>query len=79
VLGLLRVEGSLAAHLLQARGVKAEAVRERLATASASRGAIAKEGRNDYARLKLDSFLAGLKWHKSEELIDSFDQTLTIH
>jgi ketosteroid isomerase-like protein len=65
LLGMLRVEGSLAARLLRERGLKPEAIREQLAKTPGtepSRGAIAT----------LDSFLAGLKWHNSEELISFF-------
>lgn len=72
LLGILRMEGSLAAGLLQARGVKAAAVREQLAEASLSSGVNIKGPRDEKAKLKLDSFLAGLKWHKPEELIEFF-------
>lgn len=72
LLGILRMEGSLAAGLLQARGVKAAAVREQLAEASLSSGVNIKGPRDEKAKLKLDSFLAGLKWHKAEELIEFF-------
>ncbi len=72
LVALIRVEGSLAAKLLRKRGLKPEAIREQLAktprsvsvraSAEPSRGAIAT----------LDSFLAGLKWLSSEELISFF-------
>ncbi len=72
LLGMLGVEGSLAAKLLREMGLKPEAIRVQLAkapgfvsvrvSAEPSRGAIAT----------LDSFLAGLKWLNSEELIPFF-------
>jgi len=68
LLGLLRVETSLAARLLQAKGFKAMAVREQLARASRS-SVVSVRGE---AKLKLASFLAGLKCSNSEELIEFF-------
>jgi Clp amino terminal domain, pathogenicity island component len=72
LLGILRMEGSLAAELLQARGVKPTPLSEQLAKASgASRlqgAARPKESLGKHALLRLDDFLAGLKWHSSEEL-----------
>lgn len=65
LLGLLRVEGSLAARVLQARGVTAATLREELV-----RGYGAPP--DEKAKLKLDSFLAGLKWDKAEQLIEYF-------
>jgi Clp amino terminal domain, pathogenicity island component len=72
LLGMLRVEGSLAAKLLLKRGLKPGTIREQLSkapvpvslrvSAEPSRGAIAT----------LDSFLAGLKSLNSEELISFF-------
>jgi hypothetical protein len=70
LLGILRVHGSLAAQLLQARGVKPEPLREELAKAPSAR--ISKPQLGKGAFLKLDSFLAGLKWHASEELSPFF-------
>lgn len=74
LLGLLGAEGSLAARLLQARGLTVVAVRERLAKTSLPAGVSDKIRQDPHARLKLDSFLAGLKWHKAEELIEFFAQ-----
>jgi hypothetical protein len=66
LLGILRLEGSLPARLLQERGLKLAAIRESLAkTASAS-----AERRS--AAIALDSFLAGLKSLNSEDLISFF-------
>lgn len=71
LIGILRVEASLAAQILTARGVKTEKFQEQLAklvnpkyTASAAMS----------ASLTLDSFLAGLKCFNSEELISFFAQ-----
>lgn len=73
LLGILRAETSLAARLLQSKGFKASAVRERLSKTSLPAGVL-KIRQDPHARLKLDSFLAGLKWCKAEELIDFFAQ-----
>jgi hypothetical protein len=73
LLGMLRVEGSLAARLLRERGLKREAIREQLAKTPASvshkapaepSGAIATLGR----------FLAGLQSLNPKELISFFAQ-----
>jgi hypothetical protein len=70
LLGILGVQGSLAAQLLQTRRVQPEGIRKQLAKC---RGAgISKPQPGKGAFLKLDSFLAGLKWHNSEELIPFF-------
>lgn len=74
LLGLLGVEGSVAARLLQARGLTVAAVRGRLAETSLPAGVSVKIRQDPHARLKLDTFLAGLKWHKAEELIEFFAQ-----
>ena len=74
LLGLLGTEGSFAARLLQARGLTAVAVRERLAKTPGPGGVSVKTEHEPSARLKLDSFLAGLKWHKAEELFEFFAQ-----
>jgi hypothetical protein len=69
LVGMLRVEGSLAARLLRERDLKPEAIREKLAKAPdyVSPKAPAEPRRRAIATL--DSFLAGLKWLNSEELI----------
>jgi hypothetical protein len=72
LLGMLGVEDSLAARLLQARGLKASEVREQLAKTPRPTNLCIKEQRDDKAKLTLDDFLAGLKWKKAEELIDFF-------
>jgi hypothetical protein len=75
LVGMLRVEGSLAARLLRERGLKPEAIREELAKAPdyVSPKALGEPRRRAIATL--DSFLAGLKWHNSEELLSFFAKT----
>jgi hypothetical protein len=72
LVALTRVEGSLAAKLLRKRGLKPEAIREQLekTPGSISARALTEPGRGAVATL--DSFLAGLKWLSSEELISFF-------
>jgi hypothetical protein len=70
LLGLLRVEGSLAARLLQARGLKANAVREKIAKLPSAASVVHR--RHVGGKSTLDSFLAGLKSLKAEELIEFF-------
>ena len=74
LLGILGVEGSLAARLLRERGLRPQAIRELLAKnpGSASRKAPAKPSRG--AIEALDSFLAGLKWYDWEQLAPFFAQ-----
>jgi hypothetical protein len=80
LLGMLGVRASVAGELLHARGLKLAEVRERLAkitpliaTGTATSHSIrVEEQSSEKARLALDGFLAGLKWHKAEELIKSF-------
>ena len=74
LLGLLGAEESLAARLLQARGLTVAAVRERLAKTSLLDGLSVKMRHDPHARAKLDSFLAGLKRHTAEELMEFFAQ-----
>jgi hypothetical protein len=78
LVGILRMEGSLAARLLQERGLRPAAIREHLARALGSvsikppaeptRGAIAT----------LDSFLAGLQMYNWEYLAPFFAQNTQI-
>ena len=72
LVGMLRVEGSLAARLLRQRGLKPEAIREQLAKAPGSVSLKAPSEPNRGAIATLDSFLAGLKWLNSEDLISFF-------
>jgi Clp amino terminal domain, pathogenicity island component len=74
LLGMLGVERSLAARLLQGRGVKAAEVRVRLTKTSRPSTVNIEERRDEGAKLALDSFLAGLKEYKAEELIEFFAQ-----
>jgi hypothetical protein len=72
LLGMLRVEGSLAAKLLGKRGLKLEAIREQLAKAPGSVSLRVSAEPSGRAIVTLDSFLAGLKGPTSEELISFF-------
>ncbi len=72
LLGMLRVEGSLAARLLRGRGLKPETIREQLAQTVGTVSLKAPSEPSSGAITTLDSFLAGLKWHNSDELISFF-------
>ena len=72
LLGMLGAERSLAARLLLARGLKLAAMREQLAKGPRPSDVSVKRPRDEKAKLTLDSFLAGLKWNKAEELIEFF-------
>jgi len=69
LVGILRVETSLAAQILAARGVKPGPIQEQLAKAPS---ASYQTSGTVSASLTLDSFLAGLKWLNSEDLISFF-------
>jgi len=69
MIGILQLEGSFAAQILKARGLKPEPIQARLKispspihAASATIGSV----------LALNSFLAGLKWLNSEDLMSFF-------
>src|SRR4030095_4651900 len=66
LIALVRVEGSLAAKLLRKRGLKPDAVREQLAKTP---GSVSAREPSRGAVATLESFLAGLKWLSSEDLI----------
>jgi uncharacterized protein (TIGR02246 family) len=70
LLGILRVEGSLASRLLRERGVTPEAVREQLASPPASIKVVSRPSTTTIATL--ESFLVGLKWHNWEQLAPFF-------
>lgn len=71
LLGMLSVEGSLAARLLRERGLKSEAIREQVAKGlAASLKAQLVPSRS--AIVRLDSFLAGLKRYDWERLAPFF-------
>ena len=74
LLGMLRVEGSLAANILQGRNVSLVAVREEIAKVSSAKQHNAKAKSLKNAIATLDSFLAGLRSHKSEELLNFFTE-----
>jgi hypothetical protein len=66
LLGIFHAEGSLAVQILQARGVKAEVFREKLA--KEPRGV----GLRKPSLQLLEDFLTGLKWHSADDLIPFF-------
>lgn len=71
LLGLLRVEDSLAGKILAARGVSVTTLREQVAKISVESSNVQPKS-SKRAMATLDSFLAGLKWHKAEELLTFF-------
>jgi ATP-dependent Clp protease ATP-binding subunit ClpA len=75
LLGVLRVEGSLASKILQARGVKIAMLREQMAKVSGPERIKAQPKSSNKAVDTLDSFLAGLKWNKAEELLIFFAES----
>lgn len=68
LLGMLLMEGSLAAEILQARGLKLAQIRQPLQKIA---GAAIKP-RQGSALPKLEDFLSGLKKHGSQELLPFF-------
>jgi Clp amino terminal domain, pathogenicity island component len=80
LLGMLGAEGSLAARLLQTKGLNVTVVREKVAMFEGSveetRGGVIISShmdlRGEPAKATLHVFLAGLKTMKSEDLIDFF-------
>jgi hypothetical protein len=71
MLGLLRAEGSLAGKLLQARGVRVATLREQMAKVPIESINVHPTSSKNGMDM-LDSFLAGLKWNKAEELLTFF-------
>lgn len=71
LIALVRLEGSLAAKLLRKRGLRPEAVREQLAKTP---GSVRAREPNRGAAATLESFLTGLKWLNSEDLILFFSE-----
>lgn len=69
LIGILRVEASMAARILIARGLKQESIQEQFAKTAIPKS---KSTTTTSASQKLESFLAGLKWHKAEELLPFF-------
>ena len=66
------MKGSLAARILRETGLKPEAIRQQLANTP---GSISLKGLAELSRgaiVTLESFLAGLKWLNSEQLISFF-------
>lgn len=72
LLGLLRVEGSLAAQILQARGLKLAPLREELIKFEGPALTARKQRVENAALSRLESFLSGLKWDSVDELMPFF-------
>ena len=72
LLGLLRVEDALAGKILQARGVKVGALREQMARVARAENLNAQPESSKRGINTLNSFLAGLKWQKAEDLLIFF-------
>jgi len=70
--GLLRVERSLGAKILLAKGLALGVIRERLAATPLDTGVTRLAGPNREALLTLHSFLSGLKSLSSTDLIGFF-------
>jgi ATP-dependent Clp protease ATP-binding subunit ClpA len=73
LLGLLCVKDSLAAKILHARGVRVATLREQVAKVSVESTNVQPKS-SKRAMATLDSFLAGLKSHKAEELLTFFTE-----
>ncbi len=71
LLGMLRVEGSLAAQILHARGLKLAEIREQLPKDAGPVG-VKTQPRHDAALSTLEDFLSGLKKYNSEQLLPFF-------
>src|SRR5262249_40186535 len=65
-----RVEDSLAGAVLQGRGVRAATIREQLAKVPRVESMNVQPKPRKRAVDTLESFLAGLKWQKAEELLN---------
>lgn len=79
LLGMLRVEGSLAEQILKERGLELEILRKELpkdlepaSVKAAPAFGYVVGARPGLAFSKLDEFLAGLKWDKAEDLLPFF-------
>ena len=72
LLGLLRVEGSLAAKVFRAKDVNVATVRVQVAEISRAESMNVRPGPSKRAMDTLESFLAGLKWQKAEQLLICF-------
>jgi Clp amino terminal domain, pathogenicity island component len=71
LLGILRVEGSLATQILQARGLKLAEIREQLPKDAGPAG-VKTQPLNHKALSTLEDFLSGLKKYNSEQLLPFF-------
>jgi len=72
LLGLLRVEDSLAGTVLHARGARLATIREELAKATRTGSMDVRPKLTQSPIDTLENFLAGLKWQKAEDLLIFF-------
>jgi len=72
LLGLLRVEDSLAGTVLHARGARLATIREELAKAARTASMDVRPKLRQSPVDTLENFLAGLKWQKAEDLLIFF-------
>jgi ATP-dependent Clp protease ATP-binding subunit ClpA len=70
--GLLRLERSFVSAILKARGVDPAMLREQMAKILGAERTNVQPKSNTRAIGTLDTLLAGLKWHKAEELLTIF-------
>jgi len=70
--GLLRLERSFVSEILKARGVDPAMLREQMAKILGAERTNVQPKSNTRAIATLDTFLAGLKWHKAKELLTFF-------
>jgi len=70
--GLLRLERSFVSEILKARGLDPAILREQMAKILGAERTNVQPKSNTRAIATLDTFLAGLKWHKAKELLTFF-------
>src|SRR5437016_8965093 len=70
--GLLRLERSFVSEILKARGLDPAMLREQMAKILGAERTNVQPKSNTRAIATLDTFLAGLKWHKAKELLTFF-------
>lgn len=78
LLGLLHAEGSLAAQILKARGLKLTTLREDLSKFQSPTLTAGKPRDENAAFLRLESFLSTLKWAKADELTPFFAENAAL-
>lgn len=78
LLGMLRMQDSLAAEILQARGLKLATLREELSKFEGPALTAGKPPVEKAVLLRLESFLSGLKWHSVDELTPFFAENAVL-